>query len=104
LGQQCDSDTERKNNSPNVSFIEICEDPAFWTNRLSTAQRDFLIAKGPHKFDLNCEFPKDVAERRFSISYLQCKLSNGEVMQRKWLVYSTGKIGHFAFVASFFQC
>jgi len=102
LGQQCDSDSERKHDSPNVSFIENCEDPASWPTRLSTAQRDFLIAKGQHKLDLNYEFPKDVTDRKFSSCYLQRKLSNGEVMQRKWLVYSAGKIGYFAFVVSFF--
>jgi len=26
----CDSDSERKNDSPNVSFIENCEDPTSW--------------------------------------------------------------------------
>ena len=30
LGQQCDKDSERKNDSPNVSFIENCEDSASW--------------------------------------------------------------------------
>jgi len=37
-----------------------------------------------------------------SASYLQRKSSNGEVMQRKLLVYSAGKIGYFAFVVSIF--
>jgi len=102
LGQQCDSACERKNDSSNISFTENCEDPASWPKRLSTAHRDLLIAKGPYKLDWNNEFPKDVTDRKFSNGYLQRKLSNGEVMQRKWLVYSVGKIGHFACVASFF--
>jgi len=83
---------------PNVSFIENCEDPVSWPKRLSTAQRDFPIAKIPHKLDSNYELPEDVAGRNFSNCCLQRKLSNGEVMQRKWLVHSTGK----KFV-SFFQ-
>jgi len=37
LDQQCDSDTERKNDSPNVSFIENFEDHASWLERVSTA-------------------------------------------------------------------
>jgi len=52
-GQQCDSDSEWINDNPNVSFIENCEDPASWAKRLSTAQRNFLIAKGPQTLDLN---------------------------------------------------
>jgi len=69
-----------------------------YTTDLSTAQWDFPIAKSPDKLDLNHEFPKDVARRNFSICRLQRKLSNGELMQRKWLVYSAGKIGYFAFL------
>jgi len=52
-------------------------------NVFSRVQRYFLIVKGPHKSDLNYEFPKNVAGRRFSKCYLQRKLSNGEVMQRE---------------------
>jgi len=44
----------------------------------------------------------DVAGRKFSNCNLQRKLTNEEVMQKKWLVYSAGKIGYFAFVASCF--
>ena len=84
LGQQCCSDFKRKDDSPNVSFMENCEDPASWLESVSTAQREFLIAKGPHKLDLNYEFPKDVGNRKFFNCYVQRKLSNGETMQRKW--------------------
>jgi len=54
--------------------------------------------KSPDKLDLNYEFPKDLAGRTFSNCCLQRKLSNGEVMQLKWLVYTAGKIGYFAFL------
>jgi len=60
LGQQFDSDSERKIDSPNVSSIENCEDPASWPKRLSTDQRDFLIAKGLPKLDFNYEFHRYV--------------------------------------------
>ena len=79
FGQKCDSDSKGKNDSHNVRFVENCEDPASWPKRHSAAQRDFLIAKGPHTFVLNYEFPKDVEGRKFSNSYLQRKLSNGKV-------------------------
>jgi len=37
LAQQCNKDSEKKNDSPNVSFIKNCENPASWPKRLSTA-------------------------------------------------------------------
>jgi len=83
LGQQCDSDSKRKNHRPNGSFVENFQDPASWPKRLSTAQRDIVTPKGPHKFDLNYKFPKDVADGKLTNCYLQRKLSNGEVIQRK---------------------
>jgi len=66
-------------------MLASSEDPASWPKRLSTAQRDFLVEKGPHKFDLHYEFPKDIAGRKFSNCY-EHKLSNGTVMRRKCLV------------------
>jgi len=54
--------------------------------------------KSPDKLDLNNELFKDVAGKTFSNCCLQRKLSNGEVMRLKWLVYSAGKIGYFAFL------
>jgi len=57
--------------------------------------------KSPDKLDLNYECPQDVAGRTFSNCYLQRKLSNGEVMQLKWLVYTAEKIGFLLFCELF---
>jgi len=44
-------------------------------------------------------FPNyDVAGRALSNFCLRRKLSNGEVMQLKWLMYSAEKIGYFSFL------
>jgi len=79
LRQHFDSDSDRKSDRPNISFFN-CEGPSSWPKLFSTTQWDFVIAKGPHKLDLNYEFPKEAASRKLSSCLLQRKLSNGDVM------------------------
>jgi hypothetical protein len=61
-------------------------DSRTWDN-LDNSKRDILIEKRLVR-ELNLEFPKDAIGRHFSYAYYSRNLTNGEFVDRKWLVYS----------------
>jgi len=77
-------------------------DPALWVFHISAAARQRVIERGPQQVK-EFEFPISRTKRRFLKSNYDKILSNGEVVERKWLIYSVSKDSVFCFCCKLFD-
>ncbi|XP_057514940.1 uncharacterized protein LOC130796584 [Actinidia eriantha] len=63
------------------------DDPGNW-KYIDQKLRDLLVERGPVTRNCDVNFPKDGSFRHFSSVHYVRHLSNGEKVDRKWLIYS----------------
>ena len=68
----------------------------------SSETRQILVERGSHQFK-EFEFPINKGRRRFSPSHYLKVLSNSEVVERSWLLYSVTNDAGFCFCCMLFD-
>ncbi|XP_011877053.1 PREDICTED: zinc finger MYM-type protein 5-like, partial [Vollenhovia emeryi] len=94
---------EQGSNSSEFQQIDKISDPALWNIFcMSSKTRQILVERGPHQVK-DLEFPINTGRRKFSPSHYCKVLSNGEIVERNWLIYSVTTDAVFCFCCILFD-
>ncbi|CAA0830700.1 hAT dimerisation domain-containing protein / transposase-related [Striga hermonthica] len=89
-GNVNDNDDMNDNNDMNCENLDDLFDPGNWEDNLPQRKNDFLVEKGPVRVT-NVVYPINDKGRSFNDKLYTRSLSNGEKLDRSWLVYSEKK-------------
>lgn len=84
-----------------LSHFKDLDDSGKWPDSITDSVRTYLVKKGPMRVKLN--FPRNTDGRKFSESYYYRKLTNGEHVNREWLIYSEAKDKVYCFCCRLFS-
>lgn len=97
---------ENESVDDNSSSIELdpnyFSDPGFWPSFKSHSLISELVKRGVPSKTPNQIFPVNNNRRAFNVSYYKRKLSNSEILDREWLIYSKSTDSVFCFCCSLF--
>lgn len=86
---------------PREFFDDVSTDPSTWPEVVPTPLCDFLVRQGPLKVS-EIEFPRDQHRRHFPITCTKRTLTNGEQVNRRWLIYSKASDKAYCFCCKLF--
>ncbi|XP_047135316.1 zinc finger MYM-type protein 1-like [Hydra vulgaris] len=89
-----------ESNATTNPLIFLSDDPSDWPDNVSDAQKCDVVKRGLKKIEI--DFPKNSERRRFSMSYYNRKMKNGEIFERSWLIYSLNSDKVFCFCRKLF--
>lgn len=101
--QSVPSCSSKQDESSEDAYSPLSNDPGLWPSILSPTQVQELVEKGPMYYQNKTMYPKDKNGRKFSDIYFTRILSNGEKVQRDWLLYSIKKNVVFCFCCKIFS-
>ncbi|XP_043354497.1 zinc finger MYM-type protein 1-like [Dermochelys coriacea] len=78
------------------------DDIGTWPQSLNNEFRAIILEKDPGRIKA-LEYPKDIRGRKFTENNYDKRLSNGEIVNRRWLVYSKCKDAIFCFPCKLFN-
>ncbi|KAF0748928.1 zinc finger MYM-type protein 1-like [Aphis craccivora] len=91
-----------KNDSFQPLVVDL-NDPAYWPQSMTHTTQMQIVERGPIRI-LDFVFPlQKKSGRKFSIAHYSKTMSNGEIVDRMWLVYSKTADRVFCFVCKLFE-
>ncbi|XP_026502970.1 zinc finger MYM-type protein 1-like [Terrapene carolina triunguis] len=99
---ETDADTNQEITTVETVLAWDIDDIGTWPQSLNNKLRAIILERGPVRIE-GLEYPKDIRGRKFTENNYYKRLSNGEIVNRRWLVYSKCKDAVFCFPCKIFN-